>query len=164
MSIEHTQRQPSTGWRDSFAASVKWQNVAALFVILVFAAINVSSVLRNYSLTTDEDKHILYGERVASGNSTRIDDSKMPVTALNMLPKTLVSLFADGKFKQVLSRVYVARAVTIFFSCLLAFLIFSWSRALYGFIPALFSLTLYVLDPNISTHSGGCVHWQISTR
>jgi dolichyl-phosphate-mannose-protein mannosyltransferase len=153
MSVEHLQRQPSTGWMNYIEASVKWQNVAALVIILVFAAINISSVLRNYSLTTDEDKHILYGERVASGNSTRIDDSKMPVTALNMLPEKLASFLADGRIKQILSRVYVARTVTIFFSCLLAFLIFSWSRALYGFIPALFSLTLYVLDPNIIAHS-----------
>jgi len=153
MSVEHLQRQPSTGWMNYIEASVKWQNVAAFVIILVFAAINISSVLRNYSLTTDEDKHILYGERVASGNSTRIDDSKMPVTALNMLPEKLASFLADGRIKQILSRVYVARTVTIFFSCLLAFLIFSWSRALYGFIPALFSLTLYVLDPNIIAHS-----------
>ena len=140
-------------WMSSIEASVKLQNTVAILIILAFAAINIFSVLRNYSLTTDEDKHILYGERVASGDSTRIDDSKMPVTAINMLPKKLASLLADGRIKQVLSRVYVARTVTILFSCLLAFLIFSWSRSLYGFIPALFSLTLYVLDPNIIAHS-----------
>src|SRR5688572_16049793 len=153
MSPEQNLRPSSTVWMNSIAASIKWQNMAALTILFFFAAINISSVLRNYSLTTDEDKHILYGERVASGNSTRIDDSKMPVTALNMLPKRLATLLADGRIKQVLSRVYVARTVTIFFSCLLAFLIFSWARSLYGFIPALFSLTLYVLDPNIIAHS-----------
>src|SRR4030095_894889 len=134
-------------------ASVKLQNTFAILIILAFATINILSVLRNYSLTTDEDKHILYGERVASGISTRIDDSKMPITALNALPKKLASYLVDGKIKQIFSRVYVARTVTIFFSCLLAFLVFSWSRSLYGFIPALFSLTLYVLDPNIIAHS-----------
>lgn len=149
---ENRQTHPAH-WMSFIEASVKLQNTAAILIILAFAAINIISVLRNYSLTTDEDKHILYGERVASGNSTRIDDSKMPVTALNMLPKKLASLLADGRIKQVLSRVYVARTVTILFSCLLAFLIFSWSRSLYGFIPALFSLTLYVLDPNIIAHS-----------
>jgi 4-amino-4-deoxy-L-arabinose transferase-like glycosyltransferase len=149
---ENRQTHPAH-WMSFIEASVKLQNTVAILIILAFAAINIFSVLRNYSLTTDEDKHILYGERVASGNSTRIDDSKMPVTALNMLPKKLASLLADGRIKQVLSRVYVARTVTIFFSCLLAFLIFSWSRSLYGFIPALFSLTLYVLDPNIIAHS-----------
>jgi hypothetical protein len=154
MSIEHNLRSSSTAaWMTPLEVSVKWQNVAAFTIILFFAAINIFSVLRNYSLTTDEDKHILYGERIASGNSNRIDDSKMPVTVLNMLPKKLVSVLEDGRIKQVLSRVYVARTVTIFFSCLLAFLIFSWSRSLYGFIPALFSLALYILDPNIIAHS-----------
>ena len=137
----------------SIETSAKWQNRVALLVILFFAVINILSVMRNYSLTTDEDKHILYGERVASGDSTRIDDSKMPVTALNALPKKLALALTDGKIKQVLSRIYVARTVTIFFSCLLAFLVFSWARSLYGFIPALFSLTLYILDPNIIAHS-----------
>jgi 4-amino-4-deoxy-L-arabinose transferase-like glycosyltransferase len=137
----------------SIETSAKWQNRVALLVILFFAVINILSVMRNYSLTTDEDKHILYGERVASGDSTRIDDSKMPVTALNALPKKLASVLTDGKIKQILSRIYVARTVTIFFSCLLAFLVFSWARSLYGFIPALFSLTLYILDPNIIAHS-----------
>ena len=138
---------------NSIEASLKLQNTAAVLIILAFAALNILCILRDYSLTTDEDKHILYGERVASGDSTRIDDSKMPVTALNALPKKLVSFLADGKIKQVLSRVYVARTVTILFSCLLALLVFHWSRSLYGFIPALFSLTLYVLDPNIIAHS-----------
>jgi 4-amino-4-deoxy-L-arabinose transferase-like glycosyltransferase len=132
---------------------VKTQNLIAVLMILAFAILNISSVLRGYSLTTDEDKHILYGERVASGDSTRIDDSKMPITALNALPEKLAVTLPNGKIRQVLSRVYVARTVTIFFSCLLAFLVFYWARSLYGFIPALFSLTLYVLDPNIIAHS-----------
>ncbi len=49
--------------------SPKWaQNLAAILVILLFAWINVSSVRREYALTTDEDKHYLYGERIVSGD------------------------------------------------------------------------------------------------
>jgi 4-amino-4-deoxy-L-arabinose transferase-like glycosyltransferase len=147
------QQGHSAGLGGFIMSSVRAQNITALLIILFFAGINIFSVWRNYSLTTDEDKHYLYGERIVSGNSTRIDDSKMPVTGLNLLPEKLASFLADGKIKQVLSRLYVARAVTIFFSCLLAWLVFHWSRSLYGFIPALFSLTLYVLDPNIIAHS-----------
>lgn len=146
-------QEHSTNWMSVIETSVKAQNMIALVLILAFAAINITSVLRGYSLTTDEDKHILYGERIAAGDSTRIDDSKMPVTALNALPKKLAPLLNNEKITQVLSRLYVARIVTIFFSCLLALLVFYWSRLLYGFIPAFFSLTLYVLDPNIIAHS-----------
>jgi 4-amino-4-deoxy-L-arabinose transferase-like glycosyltransferase len=120
---------------------------------MIFALVNFSSVLRNFSLTTDEDKHILYGENIVAGDATRIDDSKMPVTALNALPKKLASVVDNVKLKYYLNKLYVARSVTIFFSCLLGLLVFYWSRSLYGFIPALFSLTLYVLDPNIIAHS-----------
>lgn len=134
-------------------ASIKLQNGIAILIILAFASINIFSVLRGYSLTTDEDKHYLYGEKIVAGNSTRFDDSKMPITGLNALPKKVASFLPDGKLKQVLSRFYVARAVTIFFSCLLALFVFYWARLLYGFIPALFSLILYVLDPNIIAHS-----------
>lgn len=155
MTLEISGNQPSQQARLSgfIEPAVKTQNLIAVLMILAFAMLNFFSVLRGYSLTTDEDKHILYGERVASGDSARIDDSKMPITALNVLPEKLAAMLPDGKIKQVLSRVYVARSVTIFFSCLLAFLVFYWARLLYGFIPALFSLTLYVLDPNIIAHS-----------
>ena len=134
-------------------SSKKLQNAIAVLIILGFTAINIFSVMRGYSLTTDEDKHILYGEKIVSGDSTRFDDSKMPVTGLNLLPKKIASTLGEGKTKQVLSRIYVARTVTIFFSSLLAFLVFGWARSLYGFVPALFSLSLYVLDPNIIAHS-----------
>jgi hypothetical protein len=43
--------------------------------------------------------------------------------------------------------------MTTLFSMLVAFMVFYWSRELYGFIPALFSLGLYILDPNIIAHS-----------
>jgi hypothetical protein len=35
----------------------------------------------------------------------------------------------------------------------LPLLVFYWSRALHGFLPAVFSLLLYALDPNIIAHS-----------
>jgi len=133
--------------------SRKLQNLIAILIILAFAGLNIVCVLRGFSLTTDEDKHYLYGSNIVSGDSDRIDDSKMPVTALNALPKKISSLMRDGFIQYFLGRYYVARAVTIFFSCLLAFLVFTWARQLYGFIPALFSLTLFVLDPNIIAHS-----------
>lgn len=138
---------------NTIESSVRAQSLVAILIILVFAGINLLSVLRNFSITTDEDKHYLYGENIISGNSDRFNPSTMPVTALNALPKKLASFLEPGRIKQFLNRYYVARMVTIFFSCLVAYLVFYWARLLYGLIPALFSLTLYVLDPNIIAHS-----------
>jgi 4-amino-4-deoxy-L-arabinose transferase-like glycosyltransferase len=142
-----------TGLIPAIHSSARFQSLTAVLMILVFAGVNMGSVLRQFSLTTDEDKHILYGENVASGNPARIDDSKMPVTALNALPKKAALFLEEGKIKYYLNKLFVARAVTVFFSCLLAFLVFYWARLLYGFLPALFSLALYILDPNIIAHS-----------
>jgi len=136
-----------------FTSIRQLETLLPVLLILAFATTNIASVLREFSLTTDEDKHYAYGEKIVSGDSTRFDDSKMPVSGLNALPKKLASFLDGGKLKQVLSRFYVARTVTIIFSCLLAFLVFHWARLRYGFVPALFSLCLYVLDPNVIAHS-----------
>src|SRR6266545_2595473 len=142
-----------TSFLDSVESSAKAQAFIAILIIMAFAGVNIFSVLRGFSLTTDEDKHYLYGENIVSGNSNRFDDSKMPATALNALPQKIASFLGQNQLKYFLGKLYVARMVTIFFSCLIAFLVFHWARLLYGFIPALFSLVLYVLDPNITAHS-----------
>ena len=128
------------------------QNVVMLLVLIIFVLLSISSSAK-VSLTLDEYLHYQYGGNVLSGNSTRFDDSKMPISVLNLLPKGLASLLPDGFLKIALERFAVARLVTIIVSMLVAYLVFSWSRSLYGFIPAMFSLLLYVFDPNILAHS-----------
>jgi len=123
-----------------------------LLVLIIFVLLSISSSAK-VSLTLDEYLHYQYGGNVLSGNSTRFDDSKMPISVLNLLPKGLASLLPDGFLKIALERFAVARLVTIIVSMLVAYLVFSWSRSLYGFIPAMFSLLLYVFDPNILAHS-----------
>lgn len=134
--------------------STTWaQNIAVILVILLFAWINVSSVRREYALTTDEDKHYLYGERIISGDASRFNPSTMPITVLNAIPRKLASFLDDEGLRNILNRHSTARMVTILFSCLTAYLVFHWARLLYGFIPAMFTLAMYVLDPNIIAHS-----------
>ncbi len=128
------------------------QNVAMLLVLIIFVLLSISSSAK-VSLTLDEYLHYQYGGNVLSGNSTRFDDSKMPISVLNVLPKGLAPFLPDGFLKVALERFAVARLVTIIASMLVAYLVFSWSRSLYGFIPAMFSLLLYVFDPNIIAHS-----------
>jgi hypothetical protein len=137
----------------TFFLSSRGQSLGAFLLILFFAGLNLVSVRREFSVTTDEDKHFLYGERIVAGDPARFNPSTMPVTGLNALPEKLASWMEPGPVQHFLSKYYVARAVTILFSCLVAYLVFYWARSLYGFIPALFSLTLYILDPNIIAHS-----------
>jgi 4-amino-4-deoxy-L-arabinose transferase-like glycosyltransferase len=59
----------------------------------------------------------------------------------------------DNNLKYFLDTFLAARLMTVFFSCGIAFIVFHFSRALYGFLPALASLILYIFDPNILAHS-----------
>jgi hypothetical protein len=112
------------------------------------------------SLTYDEGNHWLYGLQILSLNSNRlffpsgkIDDSKMPMTALNAIPAKIGQLLPPGKLQDSLEHVNKGRWATIGFSMLIALLVYHWSNKLYGIVPAIFSLFLYVFEPNISAHS-----------
>ena len=105
------------------------------------------------TLTTDEQRHYQYGINILDGNSERFDDSKMPITALNAIPQKLASYLPESGLKDVLNELHTARLVTILFSAFVALLIFHWARSLYGFMPGLFALILYIFDPNITAHS-----------
>jgi 4-amino-4-deoxy-L-arabinose transferase-like glycosyltransferase len=82
-----------------------------------------------------------------------VDDSKMPITAINALPGKLAERLPAGLAKRVLSSFPTARFVTVLFSGLVGLLVFHWSRSLYGLVPGFVSLLLYILDPNIIAHS-----------
>jgi hypothetical protein len=123
-----------------------------LSLLMLFLLISILSSPR-LSTTLDEPLHYHYGLLILEGNSNRIDDSSMPVSALNALPDHVSALLPVGLLKSVLERFFVARLVTILFSLMVAFLVFWWSHALYGFVPAIFATVLYALDPNIIAHS-----------
>jgi len=133
-------------------SSNRFQNLTALGIILFFIVFSVLSV-QGMSLTADEPDHYKYGTRILSLNSTRFDDSKMPITALNVLPAKLASKLPIGPLRAFLEQFIIARFVTIIFSSLTALLVFHWSRSLYGFASGLAALVLYVFDPNIIAHS-----------
>lgn len=127
------------------------QNSIILLVLIFFFVFNVLSV-QGKARTYDERKHFRYGVDILNGNSTRFDDSKMPFSAWNALPAKIAETipFLDRWY---LSRLITARLMTTLFSLLVAYVVFSWSRELHGFVPGLISLGLYVLDPNIIAHS-----------
>ncbi|MEQ1896578.1 MAG: glycosyltransferase family 39 protein [Vicinamibacterales bacterium] len=118
-----------------------WGLAAALLGII--AVLDVAN-LGHLSITYDEPRHFLYGQHILKGDSSRFDDSKMPVSALNALP---------GRLVPSLDTVEAGRYVTVLFSLLVALLVFTWARQLYGDTAGLLALTLYTFDPNLLAHA-----------
>ena len=143
------------------------ENLVAILLILLFVLISYLS-MKNLSITADESKHYKYGTKILDRDASRlvnkkglVDDSKMPFSALNAFPAKManyipgenVKFLPYGGIREFLNKFSTARLMTIFFSALVAWLVFYWSRSLYGFIPAVISLLLYIFDPNIIAHS-----------
>ena len=127
--------------------------VVAALLLAVFALLEVGS-LRRQTLTVDERGHYAYGWQLLRFDSTRFDDSKMPLSELNALPRALASLLHPGSLRRRLGTVEFARHVTVICAVLLGWLVFRWTRGLYGPLAGLLALTLFVFDPNILAHSG----------
>lgn len=129
------------------------QGTVVGLLLLMFFLIGAFSI-RDKSKTYDENDHYLYGRNIVlKGDATRFDDSKMPITALNALPRKWGRSFPEENIRLFLREFWAARLITLLFSTFVALVVFFWSHSLYGFIPAFFSLALYLFDPNIIAHS-----------
>jgi len=144
-------------WND--VKNTKNQNLLVLALIFFFVVFGILSV-KDKSITTDEGSHLHYGMNILNLDSDRLevapgiyDDSKMPIIALNALPAKIAEGLPGSIAKNLLNKLIAARLVTIIFSAWIAWLVFQWSRSLYGVMPAFVSLALYILDPNIIAHS-----------
>ncbi len=150
------------------------RNIWFVLAMLGIMCVLLVGSVWNKTLCYDEQAHWDYGRRVLSLQTARtgiMDDSKMPVSALNALVWPLLeglglqqALIPDykelppekreetirAKTKQL--AVKTGRAATIMATLLFGLLVFSWSRELYGTRAGLFSLALYVLSPNILAH------------
>ncbi|MCC7117541.1 MAG: glycosyltransferase family 39 protein [Anaerolineales bacterium] len=139
-------------------------NFVVFLLMCVFFIIAFLSVLGK-SLTYDEARNFNYGKAlVLNGDTNRPGDrsildgapiagSMMPVSALNALPFKLGMALPDGILKKILLSIETARLISVLFSMLFALLVYRWSAELYGFVPAIFSLILYIFDPNIIAQS-----------
>lgn len=126
-----------------------WAVAALLAVLFLVEAASV----RDKTLTYDAPDHLRYGLQVLHGDATRFDDSKMPVSAWNALPKRVAEALGPGRLRDLLAADATARYPTMLASLLLAWLVFRWSRELYGVAAGFLSLTLHALDPNLLAHS-----------
>lgn len=128
--------------------------VEYLVALLLFFFLTISALsIRGKALTYDEPYHYQYGVNILNGDSTRFDDSKMPFSAWNALPARISAYLPGGTLRDNLEKMVVARLMTTLYSVLVALMVFSWSRQLYGNLAGLISLGLYVFDPNLIAHS-----------
>ncbi len=121
-------------------------------LLVMIAAFDVLSV-RHKSRTYDEFGHLRYGWAVLHGHTDRLDDSKMPVTALNALGVLLSQRVLPDPELDVAGQVRIARLVTVLFAVLLGAIVFSWSHRVYGFEGGILSLVVFLFAPNIQAHA-----------
>jgi len=126
--------------------------ILVVLLLVLFAILSGSGAVSD-SLTYDEPAHFRYGKQILSGDATRFDDSKMPVTSLNVLPVE----FTKAVFPSVLAGKWqierVGRISSIVAGLLLGVLIYRWSKELYGTLAGLISLFLFSLEPNLIAHA-----------
>ena len=144
----------------SFPQWNKYGSRIILGVILCVYVLNGINYLQAQSITSDEGSFMEYAIRYLKGKPGRIypvtDNSKMPVTVLNLVPKISEQIIGratakqDGGVEDTLN----GRYITLFVSLFTILLVFIWSRQLYGEAGGLFSAFLMSLCPNNLAHAG----------
>ncbi len=121
-------------------------------LLLLYLFLSFSSI-RYKSLTTDEEYHLYYGDRILELKSGRYgDNSKMPLSVLNALATKIIPFIIPDRIDSEHFKYQVARLATILFSLLVAHIVFRWSSELYCSKAGLFSLFLFIFDPNLMAH------------
>jgi len=123
------------------------------FVLNTIVAVKMSA-------TYDEASHVQYGAAILKGSTERSSftfDSKMPISALNALPRAISEVLrARGVavgFADKLGGLLATRFPTIFGAFGLSLLVYLYAESLYGRVAGLFAQFLFVISPNIIAHS-----------
>jgi hypothetical protein len=126
-------------------------------MLICYALLQVYCI-NQLSLTYDEPLFAAYGISVLKlqgKKDIQQFDSKLPITALNMLPRAAEQILNPGLSKSgnkadedVIHGRYISLLVTI----LLGLLIYRWSDDLYGNPVAVYCLLFYLLCPDILSH------------
>jgi Dolichyl-phosphate-mannose-protein mannosyltransferase len=133
--------------------------ILPLGIALLGLVINVI-VATSMAKTTDESRHVDYGIKILRGEPDRSNfafDSKMPVSALNALPRGVGTYLRDHGMAPGLANILrdmrAPRYATIAAAFCLCLLVFIYAESLFGRTAGLFAQLLFVMDPNIIAHS-----------
>ena len=127
-------------------------SVFFIYTIIQIYCINQLSV--NY----DEGSFATYGTTLLKFQREKDVvqyESKLPITALNMLPRAAEQLIhpkLTRAWPESQRDIVNGRYVSLLFSILLGLIIFSWSRNMYDQKTAFFVVLLYLLCPNFLAH------------
>ncbi len=132
-----------------------------LLVILLFGVVGVVSTYTRMSMTDDEGFHTDFGmEWWKEGTYTKqpLHPPLARVADASLLYVTDVLYHGKGwdgvdKRDAYIDKLILARLGVLPFYILSCFMVFRWARELYGEIPALFSLALYVSLSTVTAHA-----------
>ena len=133
---------------------MKKKQIIILSLLIVLYLINGICSINALSITADEGSHLAFGIKMLKGDPARTnpekDNSKMPVSVLNAIPRAVEQILNKDLVKNDygVSDTIKGRYITLFFSVLIILLVFTWSRNLYGINAGLFSAFLFVCCPN----------------
>jgi 4-amino-4-deoxy-L-arabinose transferase-like glycosyltransferase len=134
----------------------RWTRYLPVGLWLIFLLLNLLSII-NKTPTYDEGTHYRYGAQILQLDARRFDESKMPFSAINLLPcsigRSALRIFGSGSALDALCHYQTARAMTMLYALLIAVYVFRWSRELYGETAGHLALALYAFSPNIIAHS-----------
>lgn len=137
-----------------------WLNITLISVLLVFSITEIAFI-RSVDFTADEGIHSLYGFKILKGDpakrSLTTDDSKMPVSALNAIPRAIEQVLNPGlkKYDNGAGDIQRGRYITFLVSLFTLFLVFRWSSDLNKSRWAgVLSMALLAFCPNWLAHSG----------
>jgi hypothetical protein len=126
-------------------------------MLVVYSALQIFCI-NQLSVNYDEGSFASYGVTILKFQREKDViryESKLPITALNMIPRAIEQIFKPGLKKQydaAQSDIIRGRYISLFVSVLLGLVIFKWSKKLYNSRTALFSLLFYLLCPNFLAH------------
>jgi phage-related holin len=125
-----------------------------ILLIIIFFFFTLGSILLGHlSLTYDEPQHFRYGEQIYNLNSDRFDDSKMPVSVINVIPSKVAAALFSNTITDEWQLMSIGRISTILISLLLGLLCFHWAKTIYGQWAGLLCFGLFVFEPNLMAHS-----------
>jgi hypothetical protein len=126
-------------------------------MLFVYVLMQIYCITR-LSLTYDEPLFAAYGMTILKFQAKKDIqqfDTKLPATALNMLPRAAQQVFnpelkksGEEADKDVVNGRYISLLATI----LLGLIVYRWSAELYNNKVAVFSLLLFLLCPDILAH------------
>jgi 4-amino-4-deoxy-L-arabinose transferase-like glycosyltransferase len=165
----NTEQRPVVDGIDPWERRAGAGSVLLIILFLVQGLIFIGAS----SQTSDEAVHLAAGYSYLTRGDFRLNPEHPPlIKQLSALPLLGLDLtFPEGDLwdeaeEWNIGRLFVhenrvpndtllllGRLLVLALSCLLAWLLFHWSRSLFGPRAALLSLALYVLDPNVVAHS-----------